>query len=78
MTNEYYAIACLPATAGADGAKTTTVRLTGEFDLAACDDLQLAILAAIDAGDSTNIVVELTKVDFLDSETVNVLMLGYS
>lgn len=77
MTDDYYRIACLPATAGADGATTITVRLSGEFDLAACDDLRVALLGAVNAGGSTHIVVDLTDVDFLDSETVNVLLQGY-
>ena len=78
MNANYYAIVCEPATAGADGAVITTVRLSGEFDLGASNDLRDAVLEAVTAGDHTRVAVDLTDVKFIDSETIRVLLEGYT
>lgn len=78
MNANYYAIVCEPATAGADGAITATIRLSGEFDLGASNDLRDAVLGLITAGDHTRVAVDLTNVGFIDSETIRVLLEGYT
>lgn len=78
MTDEYHSIVCLPGTAGPQGAATTIVRLAGEFDLATCDELRRTLAGAVNAEGSTHLVVDLSSVEFLDSETVVVLAEGYT
>ena len=78
MTDEYYAIACRPAIPGARGAIITTVCLSGEFDLGASAALRAAILRAVVAGTCTRIEIDLAQVGFIDSETVRVLLEGYT
>jgi anti-sigma B factor antagonist len=77
VTDTYYAIACPPAVAGADGAITATVRLSGEFDVGARDRLRAAVLGVVGAG-AGRVVIDLTDVTFIDSETIRVLLDGYT
>lgn len=58
----------------ADGT-ATLLRLTGELDINARDDLRDAILDAVDAGD---VVVDLGAVGFIDSEALSALIDGYN
>jgi anti-anti-sigma factor len=58
----------------ADGT-ATLLRLTGELDITARDDVHAAILAALDAGD---LVVDVGAVTFIDSEALGALIAGYN
>ncbi|GIF19676.1 anti-sigma B factor antagonist [Actinoplanes tereljensis] len=58
----------------ADGA-ATLLRISGELDITARDDLRGAFVAALDAGD---VVVDLAGVTFLDSEALGALIDGYN
>lgn len=58
----------------ADGS-ATTLRLSGEFDINARDDLREALLLAIADGD---VVVDLEGVSFLDSEALGALIDGFN
>lgn len=56
----------------ADGA--TFLRITGELDITARDDLREAILAGLGDGD---VIVDLDAATFLDSEALGALIDGY-
>jgi anti-anti-sigma factor len=58
----------------ADGA-ATVLRLSGELDINARDDLHEALLLAVTDGD---VVVDLDAVSFLDSEALGALIDGYN
>ncbi|MEU8815473.1 STAS domain-containing protein [Actinoplanes sp. NPDC048796] len=58
----------------ADGA-ATLLRIDGELDINARDDLRVAILTAVDGGD---VVVDLGGTTFLDSEALGALIDGYN
>jgi len=58
----------------ADGA-ATILRISGELDINARDDLREALLPAIRGGD---VVVDLHGVTFLDSEALGALIEGYN
>ena len=58
----------------ADGTGTL-LRITGELDITARDDVHTAIRAALDAGD---VVVDLGAVTFIDSEALGALIDGYN
>jgi anti-anti-sigma factor len=58
----------------ADGS-ATTLRLDGELDINARDDLREALLLAIADGD---VVVDLEGVSFLDSEALGALIDGFN
>lgn len=77
MTDEEYTIDCRSAAAAAGGV-LATVRLAGEFDLDACDELRSALLGAVPTGQSGRITVDLAEVTFIDSETVRALLDGYA
>jgi anti-anti-sigma factor len=55
---------------------TTHLTLTGEFDIAARDDLRHALLTAV--ADGTHVIVDLDDVDFLDSESLSALVDGFN
>ena len=77
MTDQYYAIAYSPVDIGGDGAVVATVRLSGEFDLGACEDLHAAVRRVVAGARARSIVVDLTEVTFIDAATVGVLFSGY-
>jgi anti-sigma B factor antagonist len=52
--------------------------LSGEFDLGARDDLRAALLGAVTDGTGGHVVVDLADADFIDSETIRVLLDGYT
>lgn len=58
----------------ADGT-ATLLRLTGELDINARDDLRETILDAAGAGD---VVVDLGEVTFIDSEALSALIDGFN
>jgi anti-sigma B factor antagonist len=58
----------------ADGA-TTILRISGELDINARDDLRDALLLALGDGD---VVVDLQEVSFLDSEALGALIDGFN
>jgi anti-anti-sigma factor len=60
----------------ADGA-VALLRLSGELDINARDDVHDAILVNLDAG-ATNLVVDLGAVTFIDSEALGALINGYN
>ena len=57
------------------GGTATLLRVTGELDIDARDDLYDAIVTALGAGD---VVVDLAGVTFLDSEALGALIDGYN
>lgn len=77
MTAQYYAIACSAEGVVADGAAVATVRLSGEFDLGAYEDLQAAVQSAITAAQTRSIIVDLVEVTFIDAVTFSVLFSAY-
>ena len=58
----------------ADGA-ATILRISGELDINARDDLRDALLLALGDGD---VVVDLQEVSFLDSEALGALIDGFN
>ena len=58
----------------ADGA-ATLLRITGDLDITARDELRDAILAALAQGD---VVVDLDAATFIDSEALGALIDGYN
>ena len=74
MTDAYYTIARAPVAADINQTDTIGVRLSGEFDLGARDDLRAALLGAIAEANGARILVDLAEVGFLDSETLRVLL----
>jgi anti-sigma B factor antagonist len=56
--------------------QTTHLTLRGEFDLDARETLRDALLEAVAAG--SHVVVDLTAVTFLDSESLSALVEGYN
>jgi len=60
----------------ADGT-TALLRLGGELDINARDDVRDAILSALDAG-AADILVDLSGVSFIDSESLSALIEGYN
>jgi anti-anti-sigma factor len=53
-----------------------TVRISGAIDLDAMDEVERAIGATVDAAGTTQVVVDLSAVDFLDSSGIAVLLKG--
>lgn len=70
MPDPYYAI-----DRQADAGGSTVLRLTGELDINARDDVRAAILDAVAAGNDVR--VDLGEVEFLDSEALSALIEGY-
>jgi anti-sigma B factor antagonist len=66
-----YTIGAEPAAGGA----ATILRLAGELDINARDDLREALLRALADGD---VVVDLEAVSFLDSEALGALIDGFN
>ncbi|MFI7596274.1 anti-sigma factor antagonist [Actinoplanes sp. NPDC049681] len=67
MTNAYHRIT---RNAG-------VVRLSGDFDINARDELRSVLVAAIEQDGSGGIVVDFDQVEFLDSEALGALIDGY-
>ncbi len=76
MADPYYSLSVHRVDAGRDGRDTAVLRLGGDLDINARDDLRDALLAA--AGDPRGgaLVVDLAAVSFLDSEAMNALLNG--
>ncbi|BCJ53083.1 hypothetical protein Asp14428_45580 [Actinoplanes sp. NBRC 14428] len=53
------------------------VRLSGEFDINAREELQAVLARAIEEDGAGGIVVDLDRVTFLDSEAMSALIDGY-
>jgi anti-sigma B factor antagonist len=53
----------------------TVVRVTGDCDLAAREEMTLVLTAAV--AQSPTVVVDLARVDFLDSSGINALLAGH-
>ncbi|GAA1596466.1 STAS domain-containing protein [Actinoplanes couchii] len=77
MDQEYFTISRQAPQLGADGIRESLILLTGEFDLAARDELRDALLAAIRRDQPGRLVVDLAGVTFLDSEAIGALIDGY-
>ena len=56
---------------------TTTIRLSGEFDLCAGPDLRAVIADVILGEPPTRLVFDMTNTTFADSTTVNALVLAH-
>ena len=69
MPDPYYAI-----DRQADSGGSTVLRLAGELDINARDDVRAAILDAVAAGNDVRI--DLAEVGFLDSEALSALIEG--
>ena len=74
MTDDYFSI----DRAAADGTPVTRIRLSGEFDLSARDELREVLLEAVDGGGAEQIEVDLAGVRFMDSEGVSALLDGWT
>jgi anti-anti-sigma factor len=61
--------------AGAADGAATILRVSGELDINAREDLREALFAAVAAGD---VVVDLDEVTFLDSEALGAIIDGYN
>jgi anti-anti-sigma factor len=77
VTDDYFTISTGPAEPGADGVPTFRVRLAGSFDIGAGGRLRDALSEVVEAGAGARIVVDLSRVRFIDSEAVNALIAGY-
>jgi anti-anti-sigma factor len=57
--------------------RTVTLALDGEFDITNRDDLERAVLDAVEAAGTGRVVVDLHGVSFIDSEAVAAIIVGY-
>ena len=57
--------------------RTVTLALDGEFDITSRDDLERAVLDAVAAAGTGDVVVDLHGVSFIDSEAVAAIIAGY-
>lgn len=69
----YYSI----AREGADGMAESRVRLAGEFDLSARDELRETLLDVVERDRTGRVVVGLDEVTFIDSEAIGAVHDGY-
>jgi anti-anti-sigma factor len=58
------------------GEGSVVLSVTGEIDLSTADELQTALDSALEAADTTEVVVDLSEVGFLDSAGLRVLVSG--
>jgi anti-sigma B factor antagonist len=61
----------------AAGGAATLLRLSGELDINARDDLRHAIVGALDDG-AEDLVLDMAEVTFIDSEALGALIDGYN
>jgi anti-anti-sigma factor len=75
--DDYFGIARETVHRIADGPVSAVIRLGGEFDLGARDELRDVLLATVDAAEATLITVDMGDVTFLDSEAISAVVDGY-
>ncbi|GIF02625.1 hypothetical protein Asi03nite_01630 [Actinoplanes siamensis] len=73
MADDYFTIASVPAEPGADGVPAARLKLAGSFDIGSSAELRAALRAA----DGSHLVVDLSRVRFIDSEALSALISGY-
>lgn len=61
----------------AEDAASRTVRLSGELDLAAADELQRLLITELDTPNVETVTADLTAVTFLDSAALGALIRAY-
>ncbi len=77
MDEDYFTIGVEAPRDDADGVKIAHVRLAGEFDLGARDELRETLLTLIDGERPDRVVVDLGGVMFIDSEAIGGILDGY-
>ncbi|MEU4427684.1 STAS domain-containing protein [Actinoplanes sp. NPDC024001] len=77
MQDDYFTIAREAVPSRSDARGGAVIRLGGEFDLSASDDLRAVLLDTVDAGGTTLIILDMGDVKFFDSEAINAVMEGY-
>lgn len=77
MDQEYFTISGQAPRLSADGIRESLILLTGEFDLAARDELRDALLAAVSRERPGRLVVDLSGVTFIDSEAISAIIDAY-
>lgn len=75
MTDRYYTIETDLSEPDGDGRPRCRVELAGSFDIGARVELRAALAAAVETGRA--IVVDLSRVRFIDSESLSALIAGY-
>ncbi|TWG12906.1 STAS domain-containing protein [Actinoplanes teichomyceticus] len=74
--DDHFKIATSLSVAG-DGVTTFSVTLAGSLDLGSRDELRAALLGIVQAGGGGRIVVDLSRVRFIDSEAISALIQSY-
>ncbi|GAA4603755.1 anti-anti-sigma factor [Actinoplanes octamycinicus] len=74
---DYFAIVPGPVEAAPDGQTTIRVRLAGSLDLGTGGELREALRRVVGEGGADRIVVDLARVNFIDSEAISALIAGY-
>ncbi len=77
MDQEYFTITRRARRLSTDGVRESLILLSGEFDLAARDELRDTLLAVVDSDRPGRLVVDLADVTFIDSEAIGALIDGY-
>ncbi len=75
VTDRYFTIQTSPVEPDSDGLPTCRIELAGSFDIGARVELRAALLAAAETG--ARILVDLSRVRFIDSESLSALSAGY-
>jgi anti-anti-sigma factor len=76
VADPYYSVHLEQVTSEGDDAGRAVLRVAGELDINARDDLHEALATAARPGGCREIVVDLEGVAFLDSEAINPLITG--
>jgi anti-anti-sigma factor len=76
VDENYFGIHPEAASVDANGAPLVRVRLSGEFDAGASDELRQVLLEVVDHAEAATVVVDLEQVAFIDSEAIGALIDG--
>jgi anti-anti-sigma factor len=77
VTEPYFTILREPVRPGPDGRTVTRMRLGGELDMDAHDELRDALLEVVGAADCTSVLVDLRDLRFIDAAGVGAILGGY-
>lgn len=77
MSDDYFTIASEACGLDTGGVREIRVRLAGEFDLGARDELHEALLGIIGNRRPGALTVDLAGVTFMDSEAISAIIGGY-
>lgn len=75
--DDYFTISPEPIQADSSGVPTCRVLLAGEFDIDTREELTARLIEVVEEGGGSRIVVDLTRVRFIDSEALGGIIDGY-